>query len=977
MEGISNIVLHASHECVHYLVNGFWPALLLVLLLAVAFHATRRLNAASRYMVWWVVLVLTILLPGMLALSSVTRPTLQSAVSSSRNYISGMFDTGQKSAPEARALQHAEHREAHRTTHTPGQVIVDDPAAAPITAVETELPPVSFEETPLPHKMSISQIAIGLVPLVAAVIWLLGSLFAFVRLATGYVHLRILLRRSRPAGELLAARTQYWRKALGCRRKVEVRTSASIDSPAAVGFLDGVLLVPEYFSCDLSVAELDTVLIHELAHFRRNDDRACFVERVLLCLFFWHPLVHWIVRRIDLEREIACDDVVLSYTHQPRRYAQTLARLIGLEQSSPAPMLSPGFVFTRKQIVSRFEMILNKRRNVSASPATRHVTAISAVMTVLVLLAVYVAPVIALPGPALSYSDLVKSDAAEIPPPDLAMSDTPPVPDVNPPRPVGEVAMPQFPEEPRPYALASAVDHDEATGALGGVIESLGDALDELGDAFNKGTMITNNGRSHRVVFSDGRDKLAFEYEGDIVIADDDRSISSITDNGYVEIEERYRGDRHRLVIEPNSDGSLDYAYYEDGRSHDFDDDARRWYAGVVLKMVRTTGIGAEDRVERIRKKSGVEGVLDEIGHIDSDWAQRTYYAALFKSGPLTEAELERVLRQAAKHMDSDYEKAELLILSSRYGEPSAVLTDAYVDAVATIDSDYEKRRVLDAVVLDHDLDPKVVTKVLEIAEGIDSDYERAELLIKLAPQIQPKSAIIDAYINAVEDIDSDYETRRVLEALAFERDLTPDQAAMVLTLATSIDSDYERAELLIDLIRKAGDDKLLSQYVDAIGPIDSDYEKHRVLSELGLGRKSDRLALAKALTVADDIDSDYERASLLVELSKACALDPELRLDYIRACKSISSDYEMSRAIGALMNVADDDPQFLHEMFGVVGNISSDYEKAEMLQSLSPAVAQHDELEDEFVDLIESISSDYDRDRVLSSFYRDRRKAK
>ena len=621
-------------------------------------------------------------------------------------------------------------------------------------------------------------------------------------------------------------------------------------------------------------------------------------------------------------------------------------------------------------------MILNKRRKVSASLSARHVTALSAAMIVLALLAVYVAPVIALPGPALSYSDLMAGDASRIPPPDLASNDSSeslPDLDVSSPRPVGKVEMPQVSEEPRMHASSPSNSLSRTIDGLRETTESLSEALGSV----TKGTTISDNGRTHRVIFNDGRDMMSFEYEGDIEVADDDRSIASISDGGYLEIEERHRGDRRRLVIEPQSDGSLDFSYYEGGRSAEFDARARKWYSDVVLDMIRSTGIGAEKRVERIRNKSGVEGVLDEIANIKSDYAQRLYYTALFKSGPLTEAELEHVLRQAGKQMDSDYEKAELLIMSSRYGEPSAVLTDAYVDAVATIDSDYETRRVLDAVVLDHDLDPKVVTKVLEIAENIDSDYERAELLIKLAPQIEPKSAIIDAYIKAVEDIDSDYETRRVLEALAFDRDLTPDQAAMVLTLASSIDSDYERAELLIELIRKAGDDKLLSQYIDAIGPIDSDYEKHRVLSELGLGRKADKLALAKALAVADDIDSDYERASLLVEMSEACSLDPDLRLAYIRACRDISSDYETSRALQALMDAAGDDPQFLREVFDIVDHISSDYEKAEMLRNLSPAVAQHAELEDDFVDLIESIGSEYDRDRVLSSFYRERRKVK
>ncbi|MCZ6507802.1 MAG: M56 family metallopeptidase, partial [Acidobacteria bacterium] len=54
---------------------------------------------------------------------------------------------------------------------------------------------------------------------------------------------------------------------------------------------------------------LDWIAAHELAHLRRWDDWTQLGQRILLCLAFFHPLALWISRRLDLERELACDQM--------------------------------------------------------------------------------------------------------------------------------------------------------------------------------------------------------------------------------------------------------------------------------------------------------------------------------------------------------------------------------------------------------------------------------------------------------------------------------------------------------------------------------------------------------------------------------------------------------------------------------------------------------------------------------------------
>ena len=111
------------------------------------------------------------------------------------------------------------------------------------------------------------------------------------------------------------------------RRAVALCTSERVQVPTAIGLIKPAVVIPQWAIEELSVDELNQILLHELAHLRRWDDWTNLAQKIVKALFFFHPVVWWVETKVSLEREMACDDAVLAETARPRAYAECLTHL--------------------------------------------------------------------------------------------------------------------------------------------------------------------------------------------------------------------------------------------------------------------------------------------------------------------------------------------------------------------------------------------------------------------------------------------------------------------------------------------------------------------------------------------------------------------------------------------------------------------------------------------------------------------------
>jgi beta-lactamase regulating signal transducer with metallopeptidase domain len=150
-------------------------------------------------------------------------------------------------------------------------------------------------------------------------------------------------------------------------RPVTLCTSGLVRVPTAIGFLKPVIVVPGWVMQELSADELNQILLHELAHLRRWDDWTNLAQKVVKALFFFHPAVWWIEKRISLEREMACDDAVIAETASPQAYAECLTHLAEKTLVQRSLALAQAALGRIRQTSLRVAQILDVNRPTSGS----------------------------------------------------------------------------------------------------------------------------------------------------------------------------------------------------------------------------------------------------------------------------------------------------------------------------------------------------------------------------------------------------------------------------------------------------------------------------------------------------------------------------------------------------------------------------------------------------------------------------------
>lgn len=317
-----SMINQVAYAILEALLNSLWQSVLLVSVAICILYILRNRNAATRYLILWIILLILAFMPFaevLLGISKIINPVFVTLSS-------------------------------EETINNPYQINASWPGMV-FNGYFPQFKPINI---PIPLKI---------LPFLILCLLAMAVIFTLSRLLRSFFYTSKLKKNLSVISPENRERFREYFEINNIKRKVALYAPSNIRMPMAIGLFNPAILIPNSLIDKLTDEQLKQVVFHELAHIRRWDDWTNLIQRIIETFFFWHPLILYIARRLDLEREIACDDWVITLSGESKSYALCLTKLIEFNMFTSNQPMAIGVALRRKHITTRISMLLSKGRN--------------------------------------------------------------------------------------------------------------------------------------------------------------------------------------------------------------------------------------------------------------------------------------------------------------------------------------------------------------------------------------------------------------------------------------------------------------------------------------------------------------------------------------------------------------------------------------------------------------------------------------
>lgn len=337
--------------------------------------AWRRVSAAARHRTWALSMLAVLIAPLLIpfvpspkwapwqtpgdSVAKLAPP--QNLYENSFDLKSDIHDVDEQPQPTKMPIESVA---SYRSPIQPTPAVSSLPAASAAASLEREAliqPEISTDW----HAIKAALILVWTVGMLVGVILFLRSTRRVRRLLRG----ALLIEEGNDYNQFIALR-----KSLGVREHVKLGVSSEEVVPFVTGWTAPVVVLPAGFG-NWTSERLNVVLAHELIHIRRADLFWQTIARLCLIVAWFHPLAWLAAWRLRVEREVACDDAVLSTGETPSAYASHLVEIASELQKTRPSFVPTVAMASRSQVEDRVRSILDP--TVARKPAGRLRTSLS------------------------------------------------------------------------------------------------------------------------------------------------------------------------------------------------------------------------------------------------------------------------------------------------------------------------------------------------------------------------------------------------------------------------------------------------------------------------------------------------------------------------------------------------------------------------------------------------------------------------
>jgi ankyrin repeat protein/beta-lactamase regulating signal transducer with metallopeptidase domain len=329
-----------------YLLTQSWQIALLAVIVSLIAFVLRNRSAHIRYLLWLIVLAKCLVPP--------------------------IYSVPVAVLPERIPVEHSLH------TEIPLMPIEN-------TTLNETSEPVAIEKTPQPHRR---QFTVPSMKQTIVLVWLAGIVLFLMWVGSRAVRYTLWLHRRRTPLTLALDR-QFRELFAGFRfRKLpKIWLTSDIAQPFVWGLFRGSVYLPADFTGLDKSQHHRTVLVHELSHVARFDAAVNALQILAQAIFWFHPFVWWVNKKIRQEREKCCDEMsVVHLSAPPEHYTDAIVDALAAERRSAHPVPSLAIVGSVKDIEERIKTMLRPGKKFYKRPSFK-------IAIILILLAVLIVPI--------------------------------------------------------------------------------------------------------------------------------------------------------------------------------------------------------------------------------------------------------------------------------------------------------------------------------------------------------------------------------------------------------------------------------------------------------------------------------------------------------------------------------------------------------------------------------------------------------